>query len=237
MTTPLLFALCIAATPAADTPPPAASPGPAAETAPNPEAAAKNEPPAGKETNPAGGEDASTLPEVRSDATLVVKVLDQRRAAEALIAKAQELGGFFVTQGGNAVTLRVPTQRLRDLMLAAEATGKVVDRSLTTQTVTPQLAQLRRQIESKRELLKKYFEVIDGATVGAVVTVERQISSLVTQVEQLEGQLKLLEYRSQLGELTVRFQFRDRRPPPDTDSSFPWLNRVGLTRLYQEFDR
>ena len=85
-------------------------------------------------------------------------------------------------------------------------------------------------------MLDRYFQVLRGANDRAVVEIEAQMIGLVEEIEALKGAIRLLEHQMQYAELTVSFQFRDRRPPTrDGRSSFGWLNTMNLVDLVQEF--
>ena len=179
-----------------------------------------------------GVADAHAQPRVAVAASMVVKVADRSQAADALIARAEELGGYFSSRRDDAVTLRVPTAALPALVKAAELLGDV----LHARDITFDLEQKRTLLASREAVLARYFKVLGEAGPSAVVTVERQMTQLIVDIESLRGALQLLEHNMAFAELAVSFQFRERRPPArDGSSSFAWLNTMNLVDLLGDF--
>jgi hypothetical protein len=175
-------------------------------------------------------------PRVAIGAGLVLKVTDRSQAADTLIARAEELGGYFSSRRDDLVVLRVPTAALAKLIAAVEPLGQIVQRTHEARDVTFELDVKRTLLASREGVLTRYFEVLGDAGPSAVVTVERQMTQLIQEIEQLRGALQLLEHNIAYAEVTVSFQFRERQAPGrDGRSSFAWLNTMNLVDLIEEF--
>lgn len=181
--------------------------------------------------------DSSPSPPADIAATLVVSVVDQEKSADSLVAETERLGGYFLSRTPQELILRVPHAQLKEVIRLAEASGKVLDRQLQRRDLAQQLNELRTRIRSKEDLMARYQEVLRTAQLQAVVTVEREVTQRIVELEQLKGQLQRLEHLAAYAQLTVRWQFRERELPAPGKSSFPWLNRLGLQHLEQEFAR
>lgn len=170
-------------------------------------------------------------------AALVLKVFEPATTAATVIAKTRELDGFFLRRTPKRLVLKVPAAGLDVLIDAVEAEGKVLSKSYQSESLRGDLERVRRRISSQRNLLEKYFEILEEANAKAVVSVQQRITGLIQRIETLKGRQRKLKNRSRLAELVVDFRFRERTPPAPGESSFPWLNRVGLAPLYEEFAR
>jgi hypothetical protein len=169
-------------------------------------------------------------------ASLVLKVTNRDSAADALIDAAEKRGGWFATRDDHSVVLVVPVQRVDELVAEVEPLGVVVERTFAAEDVTSRLREQRTRLASRKEVFERYFAVLQRAGHGTVVEVESQMTSLVQEIEDLKGSIKLLEHQLAYARVTVQFQFRDRRPPARSgDSSFGWLNTVNLVDLFAEF--
>lgn len=180
----------------------------------------------------AGGEQ----PSVAVSGNLVLKLFKPEEATERLIAKTEELGGYFAERNDQMLRLKVPVQHFDALVAEAEALGVVLSRSRNAQDRSTQLEQLRTRLRSRREVLQKYMAVLEQASAETVVTVEHQITQIVQEIESMQGQLQMLEHQLALAMLTVSFQINVRQPPArDGKSSFAWLNTVNLQDLLEAF--
>jgi len=167
---------------------------------------------------------------------VTVKVSDPGQAADALVAAVEKLGGYFSARNDAGVSLRVPVARVPEVLALIPPMGTVVAENSASRDLGPMLEQWRTLLGSRTSVLQRYFAVIGEAGPDAVVTVEREMTALVQQIEQLKGQIQLAEHQLALAQIDVRFEFRDRRAPArDGSSSFSWLNGLNLVDLVEEF--
>ncbi|MEZ4235347.1 MAG: DUF4349 domain-containing protein [Myxococcota bacterium] len=161
--------------------------------------------------------------------SVVVAVSQQDAAAEALVAETRRLGGWFQSRTPAALSLRVPVDRFDALVAFAEAQGKVIDKELSRTDAGQELADLRSRLEARNSVLDEYYKVLRTARADAVVSVQLQIIAAISEIEAIEGRIRLLEDQSRNARLDVSFQFRDRAAPArDGTSSFPWLNTLNV---------
>ena len=174
-------------------------------------------------------------PRARVRAGLVVAVAQRDEASGALVAQAEALGGWFSALGDASVSLRVPVDTVGELIDFAAGLGVVADRSFDSADLTAAVVEKRARLAARREVLEQYMALLPTAEAGAVLTVEREIVSLVAQIERLEGSLRLLEHQADYAALTVDFRFRERAAPArDGSSSFAWLNTLNLEDLVED---
>ncbi|MFH1463714.1 MAG: DUF4349 domain-containing protein [Pseudomonadota bacterium] len=169
-------------------------------------------------------------------ASITVKVSQRDEASAAVIAKARAAGGWFSELAGDHVSLRVPAAEVEPLMDFAAAQGVLAERQISRADNSAELSQARARLGTRREMLEQYMAVLSGASAKAVVSVEREVTRLVAEIEGLEGRIRFLEDRVAYGTVTVWFQFRDRSAPvSDGSSSFAWLNTLNLQDLVADF--
>ena len=194
-------------------------------------------------TTPAHADEAKPAPQAvqaqtasQVTATLVLKVAKRDEAADALVKKTQALGGYFSTLASAQVVLRVPVDHTEELLATARGLGLVVSKTYQRTDQSAALGDLRSRLGARQDVLKRYLEVLGAAHADAVVTVEQQVTSLIAEIEGLQGQIRMMENQVDYATVTVAFQFRERAAPRvDGSSSFAWLNTVNLSDLISGF--
>lgn len=168
--------------------------------------------------------------------SVTVKVSQRDEASAAVIARARATGGWFSEYAADHVSLRVPAAEVEAIMDFAATQGVLADRQISRSDESADLSQARARLRTRKEMLEQYMTVLAGASAKAVVTVEREVTRLVAEIEQLEGRIRFLEDHVRYGTVTVWFQFRDRSAPvSDGSSSFAWLNSLNLQDLVADF--
>lgn len=169
-------------------------------------------------------------------ATMVLKVTRREEAADTMVALATTMGGYFAERSDQRLRLKIPADSSRAFLDAAEAQGVVVDRSFASTGLSEQIADNTARLAAREDVLKRYFSVLETAGPASVVTVEREIVRLVSEIEQYKGRLRALEHRADFADITLDFQFRDRAAPSrGGSSSFQWLNSLNLADLIDDF--
>lgn len=195
-----------------------AAPAARAETAPSTDEAAAQQAPAG--------------PTTRVTAGMVLRVADREAALQATIDAAEARGGWFSALSPAAVTVRVPVDQTEALLEQLRGLGELAERSFDSVDLGAQLADLDGQVRARQVMLVKYEEALAQASAGAVVSVQREITRLVAEIERLEGQRRLLRNQVTWSEVTVAFTYRERTAPVrDGSSSFAWINSVNVADL------
>ncbi len=175
---------------------------------------------------------AADAAETRVMASLVVAVSQKEEAADAAVAEAERLGGWFQARTPDHVSLRVPVDQGEVLVDAVSAQGKVLDRSLSRDDLSQELADLRARLKAREDVLARYNAVLAKASAKSIVSVEQQIMHAIQQIELLKGRIRMLESQAAMAAVDVSFQFRDRQAPVnDGSSSFAWLNSLDVQNV------
>lgn len=133
---------------------------------------------------------------------------------DRLTALATDDGGFVesshsATAGvspNGSVTLRVPVARFAGAVTAVSHLPNTSVNSVLTngRDVTGQVVDLSARIDALRRTRATYLTILSHATsIGATLSIQDRISGVQTQIEQLQGQRKLLKSESAMSTLTV----------------------------------
>lgn len=149
--------------------------------------------------------------------TRVVKTatlsLDVRRgrlddAYASVLGTVEGSGGFVAgssrSKGRAQLTLRIPATRFETTVASLRGIGKVTDESVSGEDVTAQYVDLESRLRNLRAQEAVLLDLMRRAeTVQDSIAVQQQLSGVTAQVEQLEGQRRLLDDQSGFGTLTV----------------------------------
>ncbi len=171
----------------------------------------------------------------RVTASVVLKVSNKTAAQKSVVTEADKHGGYFSYLDEGVVTLRVPVAHADAFLKFVEQLGVVADREYHSEDLRELLDHKTTRLNARKKVLDQYFKLLGTADAKAVLTVEREITRLVSEVERYEGAIRLLKHDARLATVKVHFQFRDRTQPNQRHgSSFDWLNTLSLAELVQE---
>lgn len=132
---------------------------------------------------------------------------------DKLIALAKLENGFVADSHSSdgespsgSVTLRVPVQSFEATIteVRTHISGKVLEQQTAGQDVTSKYVDLQARLHSLQTSRATYERLLSHAdTIGDILAVQSRISDLQTQIEQLQGQLRVLNDETTFGTLTV----------------------------------
>ena len=199
-------------------------------------AAAMAEAPGGSD----GGDAALQVSERRVISTgfMSLEVDDVPAAAGQVRIAAEALGGFVEssTVSGDdedafaEVTIRVPQEVFPEALDRVRRIGEVRSEDLRAQDVTEQFIDLNARLRSALRTEGSLLDLLDrAADVEDVISIERELSRVRTDIERLQGQLNFLERRVSLSTLTVSLFTPSamRTEPPSADS---WIEVDDIQR-------
>jgi hypothetical protein len=108
--------------------------------------------------------------------------------------------------------IRIPCKQFNEFIMAVEA-GKdeVVSKNISAQDVTEEFVDLEGRLNSKREYLKRYIEILRKANkVEDMMQVEENIRNLQEEIESAEGRLRFLG--DQVSYSTLNIELYDKKP-------------------------
>ncbi len=104
--------------------------------------------------------------------------------------------------------------------------------------VADSLDQLRAELKAKLELYAQLEKLLAAADAAGILEVEAAAARLIREIEVLKGRLRVLQHRVDFATVRINFRLLERqRPKDDAQSTFPWLNTLGLSALLRGFER
>lgn len=151
------------------------------------------------------------------NAWLTIQVKDEKHYPEA-IARAEKvakgLDGYIAAQTRNTITFKIPTGRLDEALTAVGELGKVKHRDVTTVDVTANFVDLQIRIDNLKKVRVRLQELVDqGKNVQEILEVEKELARVTSQLESLEGQMRVLGNQTTFATVNVTFQERVRPGP------------------------
>jgi hypothetical protein len=170
-----------------------------------------------------GGQDESEIPEestgdrkIVREGSVTLEVVDIAETMDKVAEMANEFNGYVVSSYKHEyergvtghITIRVPSEkfdeafaRLRQLAIA------VPYETTTAKDVTEEYADLDAQLSNLLATEAQYLALLERAeNVEEVLTVQREISKVRGQVEQIEGRIQYLERTSETALIEVNLR-------------------------------
>ena len=125
---------------------------------------------------------------------------------------AENLGGFLenlnssgVDEGQQAnMTVRVPQAQFSSAVEQIELVGKVQSKNLGFEDVSERFIDLQARLKSSLREEESLLSLLGRAsTVSEVLTIERELTRVRSNIERFQGQLNFLERRIDLATITV----------------------------------
>ncbi len=103
--------------------------------------------------------------------------------------------------------VRVPAQHFEKLLDAVSANaGKIDDKTVRARDVTEEYIDVAARVKTKKELEERYKELLKRAgKVDEILSIEREIGSLRTEIESVEGRLRYLTDQVAYSTLSISF--------------------------------
>jgi hypothetical protein len=147
-----------------------------------------------------------------ADITLVVK--DLTKAEGGLKALLKQHGGFVAssdlsgtpgTPRSGTWTVRVPVDRFEDFKAGAVSLGEIQNSRTDSQDVTEEFYDVAARLKNKKVEETRLLRHLDRSTARLedILAVEREISRVRGEIEQMEGRLRLLANQTELTTVTL----------------------------------
>ena len=166
-----------------------------------------------------------TLRQIISQGSMSVEVPDVASAAARVRAIAEGAGGFVEQLSSSGIdefqqstmTIRVPQDAFFSVFEQIKALGKVQSENAGSEDVTERFIDLKARLKSAQREETSLLSLLDRADqISEILIIERELTRLRTELEQLQGQLNFLERRVDLATITVFLS-----PPQRDDARAP----------------
>ena len=149
---------------------------------------------------------------VISQASLSIEVEDVEVAVNQVRATAESLGGFveqLSSTGGperqqSFMAMRVPQPEFFNALERIKALGEVQSENVGSDDVTEQFIDLEARLRSEQRKEESLLSLLERAEqVSEILSIERELSRVRSDLERFQGQLNFLERRVDLATITV----------------------------------
>ena len=105
------------------------------------------------------------------------------------------------------MVVRVPTENFQALVTGiSEGVPYFDQKTISRQDVTEEFVDLEARLNAKRELEKRYLELLKQArTVKEMLEIERELSTIREEIEAKQGRLKYLQDRVSMSTVSIQF--------------------------------
>ncbi|MCL2259969.1 MAG: DUF4349 domain-containing protein [Fibromonadales bacterium] len=170
------------------------------------------------------------------DFSFSVRTANVDSVFQKVIQAAESKGGYFTNYNNYSISLRMPVGELQAFNKTLEDIAEIVNRSFSSTDKTADLERLALQIQSRQKLMDSYFELVKHAPFAELQAVQRELVSLNSQIENLQGQKHGIERRAALASITIStISIAAPIARNSTHSPFTWINRTDLNSLREDF--
>ena len=176
--------------------------------------AAVSRTPANPQVPPNVGQSAKVVANGTVDLTV------KKGSLQAVLAELTQLaasyGGFVASTqaqfgstspsnpASGTIVLRIPESSFGSAVSEVQRYGKATSVNTTSTDVTGQYVNLQARIAAAQASLNQYLNILKQATtIPDILTVQSQIDSIQTNIEQMQGQLSVLDNETTYGTLTI----------------------------------
>ena len=105
------------------------------------------------------------------------------------------------------LTVRVPSENFQDFINGvSEGVAYFDQRNISRQDVTEEFVDLEARLKAKRELERRYLELLNQAkNVKEILDIERELSKIREEIEARQGRLEYLKSKVSMSTVTINF--------------------------------
>ncbi len=168
-----------------------------------------------------------------------VLVVDPDQAADSLELWVEQTGGYTLLKSSDQVILRLPFESIPQLRTKLDDLSEdILEISPQSQDLREQILEAQAKINSREEVLRRSLALLDQADVQGTLAIEKEILTLIDEIEQLKGALQKLNIDRTFSRAEISLRYLEQTLPENIPSSFDWINSVdfysfinqGLTR-------
>jgi hypothetical protein len=148
--------------------------------------------------------------------SITLQVDDRREAADQATEVAEDHGGNRFSleadlegDGDTTLVLKVAPDEFDEAMAALAELGRPRNTKVDQENVTDQVVDVQGRLETANRSADRLRELLVTAEdVNAIVAVEQELARRESEIESLEGQLRVLESQTSMATITVRLTER-----------------------------
>ncbi len=159
------------------------------------------------------------------DARVELLVDSLTTAEQAVLKLIKEHGGFLAESDQSSVTstqrratwrVRVPVDQFDKFLAAVTSLGELRRNHVGSQDVTEEFFDIEARVRNKQEEEKRLLRHLSESTgkLEDILAVERELSRVRGEVEQMQGRLRFLANQADLSTITIEAtEWKDYKPP------------------------
>jgi Rad3-related DNA helicase len=169
----------------------------------------------------------------------IVLVVDPDLAADTLELWVEKTGGYTLLKSSDRVILRLPFERIPQLRATLrELSEDILELSPQSLDLREQILETQAKINSREEVLRQNLTLLDQADVKGTLAIEKEILTLIEEIEQFKGTLQKLNLDRSFSRAEISLRYLEQSLPEHIPSSFGWINRVDFySFVYQGLSR
>ncbi|MBN2724328.1 MAG: DUF4349 domain-containing protein [Deltaproteobacteria bacterium] len=160
---------------------------------------------------------SDSKPESKSDAVkisrmiiyygnLSISVLHPEQSLQKALKIAEDMGGYMKSRNNFRVVLRIPSAKFFKFISIIEPFGEVTSRRIRSEDVTAQFVDLSMRMNNLLKARERLLAILAKAVkVKDTLEIEREITRVTGQLEQIKGQLRYLQNLVSFATVTLRF--------------------------------
>jgi hypothetical protein len=138
---------------------------------------------------------------------LELSVKNTAETRKMLTEQVKGYNGFIIKETEESVTTRIPAGNMDDFINTVKGLGKVENERKTGNDITEQFRDNIIRLESLKNVRDRYLALLGKAnTVNDILSVEKELERVNTQIELLEGKMKYDELSVTYSNITVDFK-------------------------------
>jgi len=161
-----------------------------------------------------------------------IAVSNPEKSGENLIDFCEASGGYYIKKTDSSVYLRCPAEQKDNIQQLLKKSGKIIRYNINTADTGTDYLVLARQLKSREKLLNEYKQLLDSSGFASTLSLERELMKLVSEIEDLKGQLLKMENEYRFIKLEVNYFSMDYGRPERGESVFDWINRIDFYSFY-----
>jgi hypothetical protein len=163
-------------------------------------------------------------------ATMQVSVYDLEHSLEIVEDLPERYGGWMHQRVDNQIVLRIPADRLAEVMATVAELGVVDYRLLESLDVTAEYTDLESRIQILAEIQKQLQSLLTkAATVEQALEIRRALDQVTLELEAARAQMR--ELSKSIAFSTLILSLVERGPTqlvPSRNDPFPWVDELGV---------
>ncbi len=133
---------------------------------------------------------------------------------ETIGALADAMGGYMQNESTDSATILVPTDRLDEALEEVSKLGKVSSKYVSVVDATSRYVDTQIRIQNLKKMRHRLTELVNQSTsVKEVLEVEKELARVTTELERIEGQMRLLTQQTSFATINVSLEERVKPGP------------------------